>query len=608
MNHSSQAWIPFLVYSPPGLAGAVLMFRKLLGGDLPDRLHASALLVFLLSAGFLAGALVMEGLGLWADALPLTGFHAFTALTVLGSLHYHYLRLEQALNRWRYLRGCLPDAILLVVMAATAGVPEVMALVGAARTLLVVGKVFTHTGIGRRFIDSMIRNPAKLVVLSFAFVILVGTVLLTLPRATEDGRGATVVDALFTSTSATCVTGLVVMNTNRDEEADPALPSFTLFGQVVILVLIQIGGLSIMTLSASAFLLMGGRLSFRSASLMGNVLEENRSNSLPSMIRYIVIMTAAFEATGAILLTVRFALVEPEFSTAAWQGLFHSVSAFCNAGFSLFGRNLERFVSDPVVNLTITSLIVFGGLGFTVIAALVSRETWTHGVRLGWKKLTVHSRLVLIVTLALIAGGTLLLFLCDHAGAQDGLDWSDRLWASYFQSVSARTAGFNTIDLTRTTSAAFLVYVILMFVGASPGGTGGGIKTTTLALLALSIRAVLIGRDDVTVLGRTVPRSTIHRAIAVTFLSGAACLITLLLLLVSQDGITTEQLIFEVTSAFGTVGLSMGATTKLDDFGRVLISLLMFIGRCGPLTLTLALGQRATAAEIGYPDCRVVVG
>jgi trk system potassium uptake protein TrkH len=220
----------------------------------------------------------------------------------------------------------------------------------------------------------------------------------------------------------------------------------------------------------------------------------------------------------------------------------------------------------------------------------------------------LHAKLVLVTTAILIFSGTVLLLLLDRNGAQQGLSFEDRLWASFFQSVSARTCGFNTVDISKTSRSAVFVYLALMFIGASPGGTGGGIKTTTAALLILNIRAILLGREQVEVFGRTVPGKTIRKAIAISTLSFAVCFLVALLLLATQKGISMESLLFETVSAFGTVGLSMGATMKLDTFGRLCIIFLMFVGRVGPLTLTLALGQRPVQSGIRFPQERVTVG
>jgi trk system potassium uptake protein TrkH len=558
---------------------------------------------------FLAASIIVEGSLLWDNPVPLAGFYVLTLLSVAASLYHHILRLSQAVRKWRYVREALPDLLIMALMAAVARRPEALAVIGCLRVAYSWARVFSGTGIGKRFLGQMIRNPARTMVLTFVLVIATGTIILSLPRSTVDLRGAPIRDALFTATSATCVTGLVVMNTGNDDgRGDPLLPTFSLFGQVVILMLIQIGALGIMTLSTSVALMMGDRLSLGETSLLSNILDEGGGLAVARMVRFILWMTLAFEAIGAAILTLRFLPMFPgDPGTAAWYGVFHAISAFCNAGFSLFGDSMTRFRTDPVVMPTISALILLGGLGFSVVASLFSRRTWSHGPRRGWQHLPVHARLVLATTAGLLVGGTVVILSLDSDGALKGLPAGERILAAAFQSISARTAGFNTVDIGATARTAVFAYLFLMFVGASPGGTGGGIKTTTFALLLLSVRATLRGRNEVEVFGRTVPHRTVFKVAVITLLSFGACLVISLLLLSTQARLSTEEILFEVTSAFGTVGLSMGATRELDTLGRLLITLLMFIGRLGPLTMTLAIGQMPPKA-VRYPEGRVLVG
>lgn len=586
------------------------MIRSMFRGDLPTRLRASAVAAAFACLLFLASALTLEGMLLWERVLPVAGFQAAALLSVLASVYHHSLRFHQAIRKGRYLRSALPDAAMMAAMIVVFRTPEALALVGAIRALHALAILSRNTGWGRRTLERLFRNPARATVVSFAAAIVCGTILLSLPRATTDLRGAPLEDALFTAASATCITGLVVVNTHADRDSDPSLPAFSFFGQLVILLLVQAGGLGIMTMSATgAAMMSGGRLTLRDRTVMANVLGEGSPMSAAGMLRSIVVMALAFETIGAAILTWRFLPLFPgEPGIAAWYGAFHAVSAFCNAGFSLFSRNLLDFRTDPVVNLTISGLILFGGLGFTVVAALLARTTWRGGLRGAFRRLPIHARLVLVVTAILVIGGALALLWLDAEGGLKGLPWKDRLWAAWFQSVSARTAGFNTIDLAATSRSAMLLYLFLMFVGASPGGTGGGIKTTTLALLLLSVRATLRGRNEVEVWGRTIAPRTMMKVVVVTLVSFAACLLACAILLATQRDLSTEQLMFETVSAFGTVGLSMGATPGLGVLGKLVITFLMYLGRIGPLTLTLAIGQKKFAGGLRYPEGRVIVG
>ena len=586
------------------------MILALFRGDLPERIRGSSVLVATASALFLAAATVLEALRLWDDWLPVAGFYAITLGTLLASAYHHALGYRQAIRKARYLRRNLPEAILAGGMLLVARAPEALALAGATRAIYDLWKAGLSTGAGRRVVDRVVRTPAQATLVSFAGAILVGTLFLSFPRATANGRGAPLIDALFTATSVTCVTGLVVANTSGDSGAAPGLPTFSLFGQLVILLLIQVGGLGIMTLStAAAAMLAGGRMTLRKRSLLANVLDEDTPASATGVLRSVFLVTVAFEAVGALILTLRFLPVFPDApGRAAWYGAFHAVSAFCNAGFSLWNQGLLRFRADPVVIFTLSGLIIAGGLGFAVIAVLFSPATWAGGVRRGLRRLPLHARLALTVTGLLLVAGTLTLLWLDADGGLRGLPWGDRLWAAWFQSVSARTAGFATIDVAATSRAALVVYLFLMFVGASPGGTGGGIKTTTFGLLVLSVRATLRGRADVVLWGRKIPAPTLMKVSVVTLVSFSACLLVSVLLLATQERLTTEQVMFETVSAFGTVGLSLNATSSLDTLGKLAITFLMYLGRVGPLTLTLAIGARKAAGRLDYPEGRVLVG
>lgn len=577
--------------------------------NLPDVLAGTARVVWATGVTFLAAVLLGEGLLAWDSWWFLAVFYPVTVLSVAASLVHHGVHVFEAVRPVRALRGAWPEVVFLVVMGAVASRPEVLAVAGTLRAFASLAHVFRESDLGRRAIAALSDNPAKLLVVSFAALIALGTVVLMFPRATDDGQGAPFVAALFTATSATCVTGLTVLTTARDALAPADVQAFSPFGQGVILLLVQVGGLGIMTLSTSAVLLIGGRLSVRGHALVRGVVEEEGVLTVQRMVRHILTITFAFEAVGAAILSWRFLADSPDDPAwAVYCGVFHAISAFCNAGFSLFSHSLTAYATDPVVVPTVAILIIVGGLGFLVIPSLLSVRTWSRGLAAGWKRMPTHARAAIAASGWLLAGGAFLLLVLDGTGAQADLSVGERLWASLFQSVSARTAGFNTIDLAGTARPAVFVYLVLMFVGASPGGTGGGIKTTTLVLLLGALRATLLGREQVEVFGRTIPPRTVNKAIAIASLSFAACLVSALLLLATQDPLASEEVLFEVVSAFGTVGLSLGATGRLDVLGQVVVTVLMFIGRVGPLTLTLALARRGTTAEVRYPEGKVIVG
>ena len=435
-------------------------------------------------------------------------------------------------------------------------------------------------------------SPAQLLVLSFAGVILLGTLLLTLPLATTGDSGLPTVDALFTATSATCVTGLIVVDTGT---------AFSLFGQLVVLVLIQIGGLGIMTISIFAALALGRRVGLRSEFAVGEMIGEERNRMVRRLVYFIVLVTLAIEAAGAAALAYGFAFWRGYGGTKAlYYGIFHSISAFCNAGFALFPDSFVGFRRIPFFPLVISALITLGGLGFGVLYTLF-RLPGSRRAGLG-----PHVKLVLLTSAALTFGGMLFFLSVERSHSLAGMSARDCLVNAWFQSVTARTAGFNTVDLTQFAPASTLVMHLLMFVGAAPGSTGGGVKVTTFVVLVLLLRSVLEGREQVTAFGRRIEDETVRRATALVCLSGIAVVVVATILLASQS-IPPAETLFETVSAFGTVGLSLGATGKLDGLGRVVVAVLMFVGRVGPLTLLVMMRPRRRT-RIDYPAARVMVG
>ena len=444
-----------------------------------------------------------------------------------------------------------------------------------------------------KFYKALTNNPPVSLMLSFAFVILLGTVMLMLPEASVQRRVTPLFDALFTATSATCVTGLIVQDTGS---------YFSLFGQIVILTLIQVGGLGIMTISTAFALIMGRRLTLKLENVMHSVVGDNERLDVFQLLKNIVIVTVMIEAIGAILLFFSFSktLSPPQ---AMYNAIFHSISAFCNAGFSLFDNSLMRFVDNPVVNLTITTLILLGGIGFAVIIDLYRYIFKLDRVR----KLNLHSKIVLSVSGILILLGFVGFYIAEYHGVMENFSISRRILSSWFQSVTARTAGFNTVDITRIAPASVLVFLAMMFIGASPGSTGGGVKTTTFAVLILSVTSMLRGRRELSLYNRRISLSNYREATSLITLSvGIISLVVFLLFLVENHPF--DKLIFEAISAFGTVGLSMGITAKLSGAGKLLITVLMYIGRIGPLTLIYALSMRKREPNINYAEEKIAIG
>ncbi|PLR82984.1 Trk family potassium uptake protein [Bacillus canaveralius] len=438
-------------------------------------------------------------------------------------------------------------------------------------------------------------DPPKILVLGFATVILIGACLLTLPIATVDGSGLTFLNALFTATSATCVTGLVVVDTGT---------AFTKFGQIVILALIQVGGLGFMTFATFFFFLLGKRISLRERLLLQQSLNNLSIEGIVRLVKRVLIFTAVFEIAGAIILAIRFAFDMP-IGKAIYFGIFHSISNFNNAGFDLMGeyRSLTPYVDDPTVVLTVCALITLGGIGFIVLNELYEYHD-TH-------RLSEHTKVVLLTSLILTLGGTILIFLFEFGNEKtiEPLSYMGKVLGALFQAVTPRTAGTNTLPIADLTQSTLFLLVFLMFIGAGPGSTAGGIKVTTLAVLLKTVWSQIKGKEDVVLFRRRIVIDTIFRALTVT-VSGLflVMVITMLLTITEKEASNFIVYLFEATSAFGTVGLSMGLTPELSPIGRILIIFTMFAGRLGPLTVAYAVAMRRKPDAFRYTKGKIMIG
>ena len=448
--------------------------------------------------------------------------------------------------------------------------------------------------------DKLIRllglKPAQLLVITFVMTILIGTFLLTMPLSTKSGQGLDFVDALFTATSATCVTGLAVKDTGT---------FFSLFGQIVILVLIQVGALGIMTFSVTLFMAAGKKLSNKQAMAMQDVLDQDSMAGILELVGFIAKMTIFLELLGAIFLYVGF---EPYISAPGqrlYVSLFHSISAFCNAGFSLFSDSLMSYAKDPLINITISLLIICGGIGFIVVKDI--NDKYVKRKRPMSLGLKLHTKIVVAMTAILLLAGTVLFYVAENNHILKGMNVKDKVLISFFQSATARTAGFNSVDIGALGNASIFMLIILMFVGASSGSTGGGIKTTTFWILIKAFFGNLRNKEHLNSFNRKIPDSTVGKAIAVFILSLALVIVFMYLLSITEHT-TFRDLIFEVVSAFGTVGLSCGITAKLSVPGKFLITILMFLGRVGPLTIILAFAGYHKKVNFKYAEERVMVG
>ena len=440
-------------------------------------------------------------------------------------------------------------------------------------------------------------TPAQFVTLSFAGLILIGTVGLMLPMAAPGEGGLGWTDALFTATSAVCVTGLIVADTATD---------LTLFGQILVLLLIQIGGLGYMVVTTMVVAALGGRLTLQERMVLREQLNVQSGEGLVRFTLQVIKLTLAFELAGAVILAAYW---WPSLgSDAAWVGLFHAVSAFNNAGFSLFSDGLLQYRSDVVVNLVVGGLIIAGGLGFLVLSELLQRRRPLP--------LSLHARLVSAVSAALIVGGTLVIFALERSNPRTlgGLDAAEALMAAWFQSVSTRTAGFSTIDIGALHPPTLFILMSLMFIGASPGGTGGGVKTTTFSVTVAALWATVTREGEPVIFRRRLSETVVAQAFFICLIGFLALNVVAWALLVVErlDPLAT---LFETASAFGTVGLSTGQPGGVLSLaghfgtgGKLLVVAMMITGRVGPMTLAVALGRRGRGARIRHPEGKVPIG
>ncbi|WP_435163036.1 TrkH family potassium uptake protein [Paenibacillus glycanilyticus] len=444
------------------------------------------------------------------------------------------------------------------------------------------------------FINLKRISAPRIIIFGFALLIVVGAILLALPVSSASGNSIGWIDALFVATSAVCVTGLSVVD----------VPStFTTFGELVILVLIQIGGLGFMVFGVLFAILIGKKIGLRERLLIQQSINSYSPQGVVRLALNIFLIALVIESLAALVLAIRWS---GEYGTARaiYYGIFHAVSAFNNAGFALWSDSLMRYVGDPTVNIVITLLFIFGGLGFTVILDLLKKRNW--------KDLSLHSKIVLTTNAILIVSGTVWILCMELLNPETFglLSWPERLWASYFQGVVTRTAGFNSIDLAAMLPASQLFMIVLMFIGGSSGSTAGGIKTNTFAVLIMSVLAIVRGREDVVIYKRRLATDFILRALAVIIISLGVVLVCAILLTITERHTDHNfmDILFEATSAFGTVGMTLGLTSKLTFAGKLVIIATMFIGRLGPLTMAYAMTRSSNKQYYRYPEEKLMIG
>ncbi|MFB6364839.1 TrkH family potassium uptake protein [Paenibacillus elgii] len=440
-------------------------------------------------------------------------------------------------------------------------------------------------------------KPPQILVIGFAAIILLGATLLSLPISSASGQPTLFLDALFTATSATCVTGLVVVDTGSH---------YSMFGQIVIISLIQVGGLGFMTMATLFAFVLRKRISLKERLILQEAMNQGSMEGIVRLIRRVLVYSLTIEFVAAVIFSIRWSF-DLGIAKGIYFGIFHAISFFNNAGFDLFGSvvapftSLTTYADDWIVNIVSMSLIVLGGIGFVVMSDIVDYKK--H------KRLSLHSKVVLSASGLLIVVGAVVIFIFEFTNQKTlgSLNWSGKILASFFQSVSPRTAGANSVDIGAMRQASQFFIIILMFIGASPGSTGGGIKTTTFTTLIGAMIAMIRGKEDIVLFHYRLGKDRILKAITLTMIALFLVIFVTMLLTMTENQ-SFLKLLFEVTSAFGTVGLTMGVTPELSYFGKVLISLTMFAGRLGPLTLAYALGPKAEKELYRYPEGKITIG
>jgi len=438
-------------------------------------------------------------------------------------------------------------------------------------------------------------SHVQVIALGYIIMIAIGTALLMLPAASADGLAAPFRTALFTATSSSCVTGLVLRDTAT---------GWSLFGQIIIIVLIQIGGLGFMTIATFSYVVLQKRMGLRKREIMTESINTSKIGGIMDVAKNMIIGTAVVEGTGALLLSAAFI---PKYGTlrGIWMGLFHSISAFCNAGFDLMG-SLEPYCSfvylydDAFINIVLILLITLGGLGFLVWTDLMNS-------RFRWKRFSFHTKLVLTVSAVLTFGGALLFFIFERNATGSGMSLGGRILTALFASVTTRTAGFNTVDIASMSSSSKLLTIILMVVGGSPGSTAGGVKTTTVAVIALYAFCGFRGTEKPSLFGRSISLATLKKSCTILFFNVGLALGAAVIICALQP-LDLVYVLFETFSAVGTVGMTAGITRDLCGVSAYIIALLMYLGRVGSVSFAVALLEKRAKPPVSFPDEEITVG
>lgn len=472
------------------------------------------------------------------------------------------------------------------------------------RNIFVGLRIYSRMKRLQGYVEKMITNPAQTILLSFIAVIMTGSLLLMMNFATVDGRGLSFLKSLFTATSCVCVTGLTVVDTAT---------TFTFFGQLVLLLLIQIGGLGIMLLSYFTIYIIKRRVSLEDKMMLGYMLSEDSTAGIYSSMKNIVLTTFCIEAIGAVALFLGFTYTQGLSLKTLWFAVFHSISAFCNAGFALFSDSLESFRSNPYMILTISSLIILGGIGFSVITNIravmdssISKKN-SKQQNIIKQKLSLNTKIVLLGTLIMLVSGTLIFYILEFNNSMKEFNIAEQYIAAFFQSVTFRTAGFNSVSFGTLRPATYLVFCVFMLVGAASGSTAGGMKINTLAVLFAALHSYWRGEKHYKLGNHEIAQDKVLQA-CIIFIADIVIVITAASLITITDTKPVEKVLFEVCSALGTAGVTANLTPELSVFAKTILIILMFWGRVGALTILSAGQSDSSRTKIRWPQADISIG
>lgn len=437
-------------------------------------------------------------------------------------------------------------------------------------------------------------SEVQVLALGFFIVIFIGGTILSLPISSASGEATNFLDSIFTATSATCVTGLVTVDTGTH---------WNLFGQTVIMILIEIGGLGFMSFATFISVLIGRRITLKSRLLMQEAMNTFNIQGLVKMLKKVMLFTFIIQFIGALILSTQLI---PEFGVARgiYISIFSSISTFCNAGFDLFGNfnSYTTYYDNSIILLTVSALIAIGGLGFIVLLELYNYKST--------KKLSLHAKVVLLITTILIVGGTIVMFILEYNNPNTigNMNIKNKIVNSIVASISPRTAGINSVPIDKMTTTSKFITVILMFIGGSPGSTAGGLKTSTFGIILCTAISVIKGKENADIFGRTIPRGLQLKAVTLLIIGMGLVTTVTMALTIAEPNEAFLDVLYEATSAFGTVGLTTGVTQRLSEPGKIIIIMLMYLGRVGPLTVVMALISRKKGTNYKYPEGKILIG